>query len=190
MRKMIIAAIVTATLCGTANGATYAFTAGSTTGTITTGSAATQDSAYYLLQGIKFDKFIDFDTGAEFKNLSSLYLENGAAFNPSTNDFATLRYGSYVYGSSGAFDFAEEADDFDRIRFYTSGLSVGEIITASGSNPAGVFMSSGRLRVQVPGSPAGGAVPEPATWAMMMLGFSMVGAASRYRRRMGKASLV
>ena len=27
------------------------------------------------------------------------------------------------------------------------------------------------------------AVPEPATWAMMLLGFGMVGAASRYRRR-------
>ncbi len=27
------------------------------------------------------------------------------------------------------------------------------------------------------------AVPEPATWAMMMLGFGMVGAAARYRRR-------
>jgi hypothetical protein len=28
-----------------------------------------------------------------------------------------------------------------------------------------------------------GAVPEPATWAMMLLGFGMVGAAARYRRR-------
>lgn len=27
------------------------------------------------------------------------------------------------------------------------------------------------------------AVPEPATWAMMIIGFGMVGAASRYRRR-------
>ncbi|RYD20158.1 MAG: PEP-CTERM sorting domain-containing protein, partial [Lysobacteraceae bacterium] len=27
------------------------------------------------------------------------------------------------------------------------------------------------------------AVPEPATWALMLLGFGMVGAATRYRRR-------
>lgn len=27
------------------------------------------------------------------------------------------------------------------------------------------------------------AVPEPSTWAMMLLGFAMIGAASRYRRR-------
>jgi hypothetical protein len=26
-------------------------------------------------------------------------------------------------------------------------------------------------------------VPEPATWAMMLVGFGMVGATSRYRRR-------
>lgn len=28
-----------------------------------------------------------------------------------------------------------------------------------------------------------GAVPEPATWAMMLVGFGMIGAAARYRRR-------
>jgi len=33
------------------------------------------------------------------------------------------------------------------------------------------------------------AVPEPATWAMMLVGFGMIGAASRYRRRGGKAVL-
>jgi hypothetical protein len=34
-----------------------------------------------------------------------------------------------------------------------------------------------------------GAVPEPATWAMMLLGFGMVAGAARYRRRSVKASL-
>ena len=32
------------------------------------------------------------------------------------------------------------------------------------------------------------AVPEPATWAMLMLGFGMVGAAARYRRRSTKTT--
>jgi hypothetical protein len=32
-------------------------------------------------------------------------------------------------------------------------------------------------------APAGPAVPEPATWAMMLVGFGMTGAAIRYRRR-------
>ncbi|GGB28686.1 hypothetical protein GCM10011380_17910 [Sphingomonas metalli] len=33
------------------------------------------------------------------------------------------------------------------------------------------------------------AVPEPATWAMMLVGFGMVGAATRYRRRSTKAAI-
>lgn len=33
------------------------------------------------------------------------------------------------------------------------------------------------------------AVPEPATWAMMLVGFGMVGASARYRRRSTKASI-
>ena len=33
------------------------------------------------------------------------------------------------------------------------------------------------------------AVPEPATWAMMLVGFGMVGAASRYRRRSVAAAI-
>ena len=31
-------------------------------------------------------------------------------------------------------------------------------------------------------------VPEPATWAMMLLGFGMIGAAARYRRRSSKVT--
>jgi hypothetical protein len=31
-------------------------------------------------------------------------------------------------------------------------------------------------------------VPEPATWAMMLVGFGMIGAASRYRRRSTKVT--
>jgi len=35
---------------------------------------------------------------------------------------------------------------------------------------------------------ANGAVPEPATWGMMILGFGMMGASARYRRRSSKAT--
>lgn len=33
-----------------------------------------------------------------------------------------------------------------------------------------------------------GAVPEPATWAMMLIGFGMIGATARYRRRSSTAT--
>jgi hypothetical protein len=39
------------------------------------------------------------------------------------------------------------------------------------------------------GGGAGGGVPEPATWAMMIIGFGMIGAALR-RRRLGNTALV
>ena len=37
-------------------------------------------------------------------------------------------------------------------------------------------------------APAGPAVPEPATWAMMLVGFALTGAAMRYRRRATKVT--
>ena len=36
---------------------------------------------------------------------------------------------------------------------------------------------------------AAGAVPEPTTWGMMILGFGMVGASARYRRRSTKVAV-
>ena len=36
---------------------------------------------------------------------------------------------------------------------------------------------------------ASGAVPEPATWGMMILGFGMMGASVRYRRRSSKVAV-
>jgi hypothetical protein len=47
------------------------------------------------------------------------------------------------------------------------------------------YSSSGTLSI---GGMAA-AVPEPATWAMLLVGFGMVGAAARYRRRSVKVSL-
>ena len=43
--------------------------------------------------------------------------------------------------------------------------------------------STGKLAAVVPGVAA---VPEPATWAMMFLGFAMIGGAARYRRNSSK----
>ena len=56
--------------------------------------------------------------------------------------------------------------------FYTFSLSYGE--TAGG--PA-------VLAFNVNGGPAGGGVPEPATWGMMLAGFGLVGAGMRRRAR-------
>ncbi|RZI58267.1 MAG: PEP-CTERM sorting domain-containing protein [Zymomonas sp.] len=78
-------------------------------------------------------------------------------------------------------------------QFQISGTSAGfaqfggdTVFTGSFSSPVftpGVFkfggFSSGTLTI----SEVAAAVPEPTTWAMMIVGFAMMGAATRYRRR-------
>ncbi len=57
-------------------------------------------------------------------------------------------------------------------------------IVKKGGN-AGSFTAnaSGTNAASLTFSPLTGAVPEPATWAMLIVGFGMIGAAARYRRR-------
>ncbi|MBJ6122466.1 PEP-CTERM sorting domain-containing protein [Sphingomonas sp. BT553] len=55
------------------------------------------------------------------------------------------------------------------------------VVTPSEQRIAGVRFSSGVNALEVDNVVF--AVPEPTTWALMLLGFGMVGAATRYRRR-------
>jgi hypothetical protein len=48
-------------------------------------------------------------------------------------------------------------------------------------NSTGASAFSAASTLSIP--PAVGVIPEPATWAMMLIGFGMVGGAARYRRR-------
>ncbi|MBB4619916.1 PEPxxWA-CTERM sorting domain-containing protein [Sphingomonas abaci] len=66
--------------------------------------------------------------------------------------------------------------------FSTDGL-IGSITLASVLSNGPIFPTANNLML---GQVA--AVPEPATWAMMLLGFGMVAVASRYRRRSSKVS--
>lgn len=66
--------------------------------------------------------------------------------------------------------------------FSTDGL-IGSVTLASVLSNGPTFPTANNLML---GQVA--AVPEPATWAMMLLGFGMVAAASRYRRRSSKVS--
>lgn len=81
---------------------------------------------------------------------------------------------------------------FDGLSFYTgSGImpvaAFGNL-TSPGLSPANVSFPSPWSYVSVTYNYVAGvaAVPEPTTWAMMLVGFGMVGGAARYRRRSTK----
>ncbi|WP_445192736.1 FxDxF family PEP-CTERM protein [Sphingomonas sp. Tas61C01] len=74
-------------------------------------------------------------------------------------------------------------------------INSGGVSVASANN---VSLMAGTNRIRIAGNATGNvayagvitfvpnAVPEPATWAMMLVGFGMVGSAMRYRRRATK----
>ena len=74
--------------------------------------------------------------------------------------FTSLGSGSLAYGLS-------DVDPYDNFFDFTQGVDGGLIDTGQGPVV----------------NPPAGAVPEPATWAMMIMGFGLTGLAMRYRRR-------
>jgi hypothetical protein len=62
-----------------------------------------------------------------------------------------------------------------------AGTSYFAVVTAFSNGVEGAYT----LTIDGPGTiaPLGGAVPEPATWAMMLAGVGMIGGGMRYRRR-------
>jgi len=78
---------------------------------------------------------------------------------------------------------------FSALGATSGGFSAGQqLFSGSVTNPT---MLTGRFNlvdqfIGTPGVLTVAAIPEPATWAMMMVGFAMVGGAARYRRRATK----
>jgi hypothetical protein len=83
-------------------------------------------------------------------------------------------------GAPETFNFTENVGTGDT--FYAFLASNGESITNvyfSAGNPPTAFSLIKQVRIDL----AAGAVPEPATWAMMLLGFGGIGVAMRRRRK-------
>lgn len=83
---------------------------------------------------------------------------------------------TFTSGASGVFNIANGQN------FFSAEATDGDFITrvAFDTNGSGI---SQLKQVRVGGIAAIPAVPEPATWAMMLLGFGMVGGVARTRRR-------
>jgi hypothetical protein len=146
------------------NATNGAFTA---TGTITTTNTTTlvNGRAAYTITGI---------TGTR----------NGSAITglvPAGTDFGGVAIDNYLYASTpfltdAGFGFTVAGTTNLYNPYYFSGAYQEYVRTAAGAdfqNTSGVTFTLTQV---------GAAVPEPATWGMMILGFGMIGAASRSRK--------
>jgi hypothetical protein len=96
------------------------------------------------------------------------------------------------WGTQALFDYVHVYGDYLAISDQTE-------LTFTGFNSASIYFLddvsvTGKLggEIDLPGGPTfpgggGGAVPEPQTWAMMLMGFAAIGAAVRRRRAGGLA---
>lgn len=99
--------------------------------------------------------------------------------NNNAGDLTTIGALGVTVGGRASFDIAG-SDAFVQSgrNLYSANLQTGAL-TRIGQTQDELF----GLAIQVP------AVPEPATWAMMIVGVGMIGAATRYRRRSVKLTL-
>jgi hypothetical protein len=113
------------------------------------------------------------------------YYDGVFAYNFASGDTLTGTY-TGLLSNAGAFGIVDNVQNF----LVTGGTGIF-------SNATGSFLGTGQLRFDQ-GPPSStlmisrgtlnvSAVPEPATWGMMMLGFGAIGAMARSRRRLGQS---
>jgi hypothetical protein len=108
---------------------------------------------------------------------SAITLDGTHSFSPNAN---ALKYFWDINNSSNALDVlpANFFTQVNQVDFYTANLTVTDAVTGE--------FSVASARIELIG-PSAGAVPEPATWALMLVGFGITSASIRYRGRSVKA---
>lgn len=155
-------------------------TTGSSTADLTTyinqllGGPATSNSSgytppYTILSG----------TGTVLGSLPSL---SGTAGQPFTYDFSPLQLSGYTIFAAHFGNFPD-SNQPDVTAFWLLDLGAGTTSTVTINDGKGVS----NAQILGTGTPA---VPEPATWAMMLVGFAGIGAAMRRSRRNRKPALM
>lgn len=121
-----------------------------------TPDSCTDDNAAFACGDMEFNAFPNaFDVQGDFLSFRSSYDDGTIAFGG----------GAFYFFQPGAFGAAGT--------YTTDGWPI--------NNPGCCFGNAGFATLVVEGAPDAGAVPEPASWALMILGFAGAGAALRRR---------
>ena len=133
---------------------------------------------------IEFSYVSDFDNGLA-ANDASRRLANGLGLGPIGNAFFAdtgvgAREAGIAGGDSGGPGFVDGKLASVNSYGLTFGVDFGDC-RAGLNNSCGEF--SGYVPIYIHADFINGAIPEPATWAMMIAGFGMVGSAMRRRRQ-------
>lgn len=129
---------------------------------------------------IAFSKTVEAVFSQSLSNLFVFSDGRGGNFNFSGTTVQTVTFASDPSSTSGSFNvFGSVLNNGLGVSPTASTLLIS--FNSTGGSP---YSSSATLAIggQAP------AVPEPATWAMMLVGFGMIGATARYRRRGAKVS--
>lgn len=126
----------------------------------------------------------DFDNGLAANDASCLL---GGAFGLTSSQFCNLGVGALEVSSAGGDSGGPQFLNGKIVSLTSYGLSFGPNF---GDIRAGLQSSFGEFNGFVPtsihsafiGRSAFGAIPEPTTWAMLIMGFGLVGSAARRRR--------
>jgi len=172
MRKIILAAFVAAVSTGSARAATFNFLYSDGASTFASGSLTTSDTKN---ANGSFDITSIAGTG-NGQAITGLFTGQGTGF--TYDNYLFITAADPLAGSRGPA-FSTALTTYNVFEAQLSGFG------GTAANPDALFNSAtgviqyGRFSL----TSAASAVPEPTTWAMMLIGFGMVAGAARYRRR-------
>jgi hypothetical protein len=133
-------------------------------------------NASFVIDSSKTNPWSVNNTGITYANVAGIY--NGTSTSRYVQFFNDTGYGGFNIGFIG---------QGKGTMFYTGSNANPVFTVGTFTLLPFAFGTSGGYTVTIKEVIAA-AVPEPATWAMMLVGFGMIGGAARYRRRAVKVS--
>lgn len=199
MRKMILtAAFAAAALTATGAQAAVTYSQSAIGSTPPAGTTITFDSALpdgFTLKGGVVQS-VNNAFGANPTGSTNYLTTNDTSSAGSASIFSKTGFGSlsFDWGSVDTYNTFGLLDAMGNAFFTLTGSSIqpnggttGTRISLNSDQPIyGLRLYSGKPAFEIDNVTFSGAVPEPATWAMMILGFGLVGAAMRRRSAGGR----